>query len=112
MDVEAGRYVLKGAFEAFDVGVKFVDVVLKSFDPAFLLSKTLATFFLAIVDKFRNVVGQSFVFQVADVGKGRTDGGNDGGGEGLRMQGCPCWSARYSGSVEEARGSLDEVGLS
>ena len=76
---------MKGAFKAFDVGVKLADVVLEPFDPALLLSKALATFFLAVTDKFRNVVGQPFVFHVVDVGEGRMDGGNDGGGEGSRM---------------------------
>ena len=76
---------MKGALEAVDVGVKFADVVLEPFDPVLLLSKALATFFLAVVDKFCNVVGQPLVFHVVDIGKGRTDGGNDSGGEGSRM---------------------------
>jgi len=85
VDVEAGRHVLKGAFEAFDVVVKFTDVVLKPFDPSLLLSKALATLFLAVVDELRNIVGQSLIFHIVDVGKGGADGGDDGGGEGSRM---------------------------
>ena len=76
---------MKGAFEAFDVVVEFADVVLEPLDPTFLLSKALATFLLAVVNELRNVVGQSFVFHVVNVGEGRTDGGNDSGGEGSRM---------------------------
>ena len=109
MDVEAGRHVLKGAFEAFDVGVKLADVVLEPFDPALLLSKALATFSLAVVDKFHNIVGQPLVFHVVDVGKGRTDGGNDSGGEGPRMQRRSCQSVWYGGGVKETGGSLDEM---
>ena len=85
MDVKAGRNILKGAFETFDVGVELADVVLKSFDPALLLSNTLATFLLAIVDKFHNVMGQSFVLHVVDVGEGGMDGRDDRRGEGSRV---------------------------
>jgi len=85
VDIKAGRHVLKGALEAFDVGVKLADVVLESFDPSLLLGKALTTFFLAVADKFRNIVGQPLVFHVVDVGKGGADGGDDGGGEGSRM---------------------------
>ena len=85
MDVEAGRYVLEGAFEALDVGVELTDVVLKPFDPTLLLSKALTTFFLAVVDKFRNVVGQPLVFHVVDIGESGTNSGDDGRGEGSRM---------------------------
>ena len=85
MDVEAGRNILKGALETFDVGIEFADVVLKPLDPTFLLGKTLAAFFFTVVDKFRNIVGQPLVFHVVDVGKGGADGGDDGGGEGSRM---------------------------
>ena len=76
---------MEGAFEAFDVGVELTDVVLKPFDPMFLLGKALATFFLAVADKFRNVVGQPLVFHVVNVGEGGADGSDDGGGEGSRM---------------------------
>jgi len=76
---------MKGAFEAFDVVIEFVDMVLKSFDPALLLGKTLVAFFLAVVDKFCNIVGQSLVLHVVDVGEGGADGSDDGGGEGSRM---------------------------
>src|SRR5712675_3464181 len=112
MDVKAGRYVLKGTLEAFDVVVELADVILKSLDPTLLLSKALATFFLAVADKLRNVVGQPLVFHVVDVGEGRTDGSNDSGGEGPCMQRCPCRSVRYGGGVKETGGSLDELGLS
>jgi len=67
------------------MGVKLADVILKSFDPSFLLSKALTAFFLAVVDKFRNVMGQPLVFHVVDIGKCGADGSNDGGGEGSRM---------------------------
>jgi len=76
---------LEGAFEAFDVGVEFTDVVLKPFDPTLLLSKALTAFFLAVADKFRNVVGQPFVFHVIDVGESGADSGDDGRGEGSCM---------------------------
>jgi len=85
MDVETSRNILKGALETFDVGIEFADVVLKSLDPALLLGKTLATFFFAIVDKLRNVMGQPFVLHIIDVGEGGADGSDDGGGEGSRM---------------------------
>jgi len=85
MDVEASRYILKGAFEAFDVGVELADVVLESLDPALLLGKTLTTFLLAVADKFRNIVGQPLVFHVVDIGESGADGSDDGGGEGSRM---------------------------
>ena len=111
VNVEAGRYVLEGAFEAFDVGVELTDVVLKSFDPTLLLSKTLATFFLAVADKFRNVVGQPLVLHVVDIGEGGADSGEDGRGEGSCMYRWLCWSMRYGGSVEETGGSLNEVGF-
>jgi len=76
---------LKGALETFNVGVEFANVVLEPLDPTFLLSKALAAFFFTVVDKLRNLVGQSLVLHVVDVGKGRADGGDDGGGEGSRM---------------------------
>jgi len=85
VDVEAGRHILKGALETFDVGVKLSDVVLEPFNPALLLGNTLSTFFFAIVDKFRNVVGQPFILHVVDVGEGGAHGSDDGGGEGSRM---------------------------
>jgi len=85
MDVKAGRNILKGAFETFDVGVELADVVLKSFDPALLLGKTLTAFLLAVVDKFHNIVGQALVLHVVDVGEGGVDGSDDGRGEGSRM---------------------------
>jgi len=85
VDVEAGRDILKSALETFDVGIELTDVVLKPFDPAFLLGNTLATFLLAIVDKFRKFVGQPFILHVIDVGEGGADGSDDGGGEGLCM---------------------------
>jgi len=85
VDVEAGRYVLKGAFEAFDVSVELTDVVLKPFDPTLLLSNALATFFLAVADKLRNVVSQPLVFHVVDIGESGTNSGDDGRGEGSRM---------------------------
>jgi len=85
MDVEAGRNILKGALETLDVGVQLADVVLKPLDPALLLGKTLATFFFAVIDKFCNIVGQSLVLHVVDVGESGADGSDDGGGEGSRM---------------------------
>ena len=85
MDVETGRHVLKSTLEALDVGVELSDVVLESFDPAFLLSEALATFFLTVADKLRKFVRQSLVLHVVDVGKGGADGGDDGGGEGSRV---------------------------
>ena len=85
MDVETGRNVLKSALETFDVGVELADVVLQSLDPMFLLGQTLATFFFAVADKFHNVVGQSLVLLVVDVGESGTDGSDDGRGEGSRM---------------------------
>jgi len=85
VDIEAGRHVLKGAFEALNVGVKLADVVLEPLDPSLLLSNALATLFLAVIDKFRNVVSQPLVLPVVDVGKGGADGGDDSGGEGSRM---------------------------
>src|SRR5712671_2474564 len=84
VDVKASRYILKGALETH-VGIEFVDVVLKSLDPALLLGKTLTTFFLAIADKFRNIVGQPLVLHVIDIRESGADGGDDGGGEGSRM---------------------------
>jgi len=103
---------LKSTFEALDMSVELADVVLESFDPTLLLSKALTTFFLAVVDEFRNIVGQPFVLHVVDVGEGGTDGGDDGGSEGSRMQRCSCRSERYCGGVKEAGGSLDEMGFS
>jgi len=85
MDVEAGRNILKGALETLDVGVQLADVVLKPLDPTLLLGKTLTTFFFAIADKLRKVVGQPFVLHIVDVGEGGMDGSDDGGGEGSRM---------------------------
>jgi len=76
---------LKGTLETLDMGVKFADVVLKSLDPAFLLGKALTTFFLAVANEFRNVVGQPLVFHIVDVGESGADGGDDGWGEGSRM---------------------------
>jgi len=76
---------LEGALETFDVSVELADVVLKSLDPTFLLGKTLAAFLLALVDKFRNVMSQPLVLHVVDVGEGRANGSDDGGGEGSRM---------------------------
>jgi len=102
---------LKGALEAFDVGVEFADVVLESFDPAFLLDHALAALLLPLANKLRKVVGQPLVFHVIDVREGGADGGEDGGGEGSRMYRWPCWLMRYGGSVEEAGGSRDKVGF-
>jgi len=85
MDVEAGRNILKGTLETFDMGIELADMVLKSLDPALLLAKALATFLFTVVDKFCNVVGQPFVLHVVDIGKGGADGGDDGRGEGSRM---------------------------
>ena len=102
---------MKGAFEAFDVGIEFADVVLESLDPALLLGHASTTFLFLFANKVRNVVGQPFVLHVIDVGEGGADSGEDGGGEGSRMYRWPCWSMWYGGSVEEAGGSLDEVGF-
>jgi len=85
VDIEASRHVLKSAFEAFDVGVKLADVVLEPLDPALLLTKALTTFFLAVADELRNIVGQPLIFHVIDVGEGGADGSDDGWGEGSRM---------------------------
>jgi len=85
VDVETGRHVLKGALEAFDVSVQLANMVLKPFDPSFLLGKALTTLLLAVTDELRNVVSQSFVFHVVDIGESGADGSDDGGGEGSRM---------------------------
>ena len=79
MDVETSRNILEGALEAFDVGVEFTDMVLKPLDPSLLLGNTLVAFLLAIVDKLCNVVGQSFILHVVDVGEGGTDSSDDAG---------------------------------
>jgi len=76
VDVEASRYILKGALEAFDVGVEFMDVVLESLDPALLLGHALTAFFFPLANKLRKVMGQPFVLHVIDVGEGRADSGN------------------------------------
>jgi len=111
VDVEASRYILKGAFETLDVGVEFVDVVLESLDPALLLAHALAALLLPLANKLRKVVGQPLVLHVIDIGEGGADSGEDSRGEGSRMYRWPCWSMRYGRSVEEAGSSLDEVGF-
>jgi len=98
-------------FEAFDVGVEFADMVLKSLDPALLLGHTLMALLFPLANKLRKVIGQPFVLHVVDVGEGGADSGEDGGGEGLCMYRWSCWSMRYGGSVEEAGGSLDKMSL-
>ena len=85
MDVKAGQDILKGVLETLDVGVKLADVVLGPFDPTLLLSKALTTFLLAVADKLRNFMGQSFVLHIVDFRKGGADGGDNGGGEGSHM---------------------------
>jgi len=100
---------LEGALETFDVGVKFMDVILESLDPVFLLSEALTTFFLAIVDKLCNIVGQPFILHVVDIGEGGMDSSDDGWGKGSRMYRWLCWSIRYGGGVEEVGGPLDKV---
>jgi len=85
VDVEAGRNILKSAFEAVNVGIELTDVVLKPLNPALLLGKTLAAFFFVVADKFRNIVGQSLVLHVVDIGKSGADGSDDSGGKGSCM---------------------------
>jgi len=102
---------LKGAFEAFDVGIEFADMILESLDPMLLLGHTLTALLFPLANKLRNIVGQPFVLHVIDVGEGGADSGEDGRGEGSHMYRWLCWSMRYGGSVEEAGGSLDEVGF-
>src|SRR5712671_5664938 len=64
-----------------DMGIQFLDMVLQPFNPVFLLGETLPTFFLAAIDEFCNLVSQSFILQVTDVGEGRADGRDDGRGK-------------------------------
>jgi len=58
-----------------------------------LLGKALMIFFFTFIDKLRNLVSQSFILQVTNIGEGRMDGSDDSRGEGS----CVCgWLRRSS----------------
>ena len=61
---------MESVFEALDVGIELVDVILQAFNLVLLLGNVLATLFLVTVNKLHEVISQSFILHVAGVGEG------------------------------------------
>jgi len=81
LDFEACGNCLSSASGRLDVSIQLSDVVLQSFNPALLLGEVLPTFLLVTIDEFCNLVSQSLILHVTDVGEGRADGRDDSRGK-------------------------------
>src|SRR5712671_7937508 len=86
--------ITDGALVACELEVKLTDVVLKTSDPANLLSVAVASFLFALADKLCKLLNKVPNLCHANIGERRADHTNDGGGKGARVVIGPRWAVQ------------------